>query len=51
MSETAIAIVVTMMMCAVGMVKYWRQIAAFLLVAIGTVFCIGVYFIVSTLYP
>lgn len=51
MSETGMAIVMMMVVGVLGLAKYWRQIVALLLVAVAAVFCVGVYYIVSILYP
>ena len=47
MSETGIAAVVLMIFSVMIVVSYWRQIAIFLLLLVATVFCCGVYYIVS----
>ena len=51
MSETGMAIVVMMVVGVLGLVKYWRQIVAALAAAVAAVFFVGVYYIVSMLYP
>lgn len=51
MSETGMAIVVMMVVGVLGLMKYWRQIMALLTVAVAAVFFVGVYYLVSILYP
>lgn len=51
MSQTGIAAVTTMLIVFAIVVLYWRQVAALLFVAVSTVFCVGVYYIVATFFP
>ena len=51
MSESGIAVVMTMLFCVTILVPFWRQILVFLLLAVIAVFCVGVYYIVHTVYP
>jgi hypothetical protein len=49
MSATGLAAVLLMVVIIMLVISYWRQILAFLLCAIVTVFCFGVYYITSTI--
>ena len=49
MSETGIAAVLLIIGTVMLVVFFWKQIALFLLLAAGTVFCFGVYYIASTI--
>jgi hypothetical protein len=49
MSEIGLEAVLLMTGMVMLMVCFWKQIAILLLFAIITVFCIGVYYIVSTI--
>ena len=49
MSETGIAAVLLIIGVVMLVVCFWKQIALFLLLAAGTVFCFGVYYIASTI--
>jgi hypothetical protein len=51
MSQNGVAVVMTMLLCAAILVPHWRQVAVFLLFAVTAVFCVGVYYIVATIYP
>ena len=51
MSQDGIALVMTMFFCCAILVPCWRQILVFLLLAVIAVFCVGVYYILSTVYP
>ena len=45
MSETGLEAVLLMIGMVMLVVCFWKQIAMFLLFAVGTVFCFGVYYI------
>ena len=45
MSETGISAVLLIIGMVILLVCFWKQIALFLLLAAGTVFCFGVYYI------
>jgi hypothetical protein len=47
MSATGLATVIVMVFAVTLVMSYWRQIAIFLLYVFVTVFCLGIYFIVS----
>jgi hypothetical protein len=49
MSETGITAVLLIIGTVMLVVCFWKQIAMFLLLAAGTVFCVGVYYIVSAI--
>ena len=49
MSETGLAAVLLMIGMVMLVMCFWKQIAIFLLFAVVTVFCFGVYYIVSTI--
>ena len=49
MSETGIAVVLLIFGVVMLVVCFWKQIALFLLLAAGTVFCFGIYYIASTI--
>jgi hypothetical protein len=49
MSGTGLAAVLLMIGTVMLVVCFWKQIAMFLLIAAGTVFCFGVYYIVRTI--
>ena len=49
MSGTGLAAVLLMIGAVMLVVCFWKQIVLFLLLALGTVFCFGVYYIVSTI--
>jgi hypothetical protein len=49
MSQTALATVMLMVFVVMIVMSCWRQIAIFMLYLVVTVFCFGVYYIVSTL--
>ena len=49
MSGTGLAAVLLMIGTVMIVVCFWKQIALFLLLAAGTVFCFGVYYIVGTI--
>jgi hypothetical protein len=48
MSGTGLTTVLLMIGIVMLMLRYWKQIAIFLLFVAVTVFCFGIYFIVST---
>jgi hypothetical protein len=47
MSGTGLTTVLLMIGIVMLMLRYWKQIAIFLLFVAVTVFCFGIYFIVS----
>jgi hypothetical protein len=47
MSGTGLTTVLLMIGIVMLMLRYWKQIAIFLLFVAVTVFCVGIYFIVS----
>ena len=49
MSGTGLAAVMLMIGTVMLVMSFWRQIAVFMLFAIVTVFCFGVYYIISTI--
>ncbi len=49
MSETGLTAVLLMIGMVMLVICFWKQIAIFLLFMFVTVFCFGVYFIVSTI--
>jgi hypothetical protein len=49
MSGTGLAAVLLMIGTVMCVVCFWKQIALLLLLAAATVFCFGVYYIVSTI--
>jgi hypothetical protein len=49
MSGTGLGAVLLMIGMVMLVVFYWKQIAVFLLFVTVTVFCLGIYFIVSTI--
>lgn len=49
MSGTGLEAVLLMIGTVMLVVCFWKQIALFLLLAAGTVFCFGVYYIVSAI--
>jgi hypothetical protein len=49
MSETGIVAVLLIIGTVMLVVCFWKQIALFLLLAAGTVFCFGAYYIASTI--
>ena len=49
MSGTGLGTVLLMIGMVMLVMCYWKQIAIFLLFVTVTVFCVGVYFIVSTI--
>jgi hypothetical protein len=49
MSETGIAAVLLIIGTVMLAVCFWKQIALLLLLAAGTVFCFGVYYIASVI--
>ena len=51
MSQPGLDVVVTMLLCAALLAPFWRQVIAFLLLAVVAVFCVGLYVIVTTVYP
>ena len=51
MSQTGLAVVMTMLLCAAILVPYWKQVLLFLMLAVTAVFCVGIYHIVATVYP
>ena len=48
MSGTGLTTVLLMIGIVTLMLRYWKQIAIFLLFVAVSVFCFGIYFIVST---
>ena len=49
MSETGLTAVLLMIGMVMLVICFWKQIAIFLLFVAGTVFCFGIYYIVSTI--
>jgi hypothetical protein len=49
MSGTGLAAVLLMIGTVMLVVCFWKQIAIFLLFMVVTVFCFGVYYVVSTI--
>jgi hypothetical protein len=49
MSGTGLTAVLLMIGAVMLVICYWKQIAILLLVLTVTVFCVGIYFIVSTI--
>ena len=49
MSETGLTAVLLMIGTVMLVICYWKQIAIFLLFVAVTVFCFGIYYIVSTI--
>jgi hypothetical protein len=49
MSGTGLGAVLLMIGMVMLVMRYWKQIAIFLLFVTVTVFCLGIYFIVSTI--
>ena len=47
MSGSGLTAVLLMIGIVMLVMRYWKQIAVFLLFVVVTVFCVGVYFIVS----
>jgi hypothetical protein len=47
MSETGLAAVLLMVGMVILVMTYWKQVAILLLFAVVTVFCFGIYYIVS----
>jgi hypothetical protein len=47
MSGTGLTTVLLMIGIVMLMLRYWKQIAIFLLFVAVTMFCVGIYFIVS----
>jgi hypothetical protein len=48
MSGTGLAAVMLMVGIVMLVMSFWRQIATFMLFVIVTIFCFGIYFIIST---
>jgi hypothetical protein len=48
MSESGLVAVMLMVGTVMLVISYWKQIAIFILFALATVFCFGVYYIFST---
>ena len=51
MSETGLTAMLLMIGIVVLVICFWKQIAIFLLISTGTVFCFGVYYVVSASWP
>jgi hypothetical protein len=51
MSQDGLDLVMVMLFCCAILVPFWRQILVFLLLAVIAVFCVGLYYIVATVYP
>ena len=47
MSETGLAAMLLMVGTVILVMCYWRQIAAFIMIIMITVFCVGIYYVAS----
>ena len=51
MSEAGMAVVIFVVLAALAVMSYWRQILVSMLSIVFAVFCVGLYSIVATLFP
>jgi hypothetical protein len=51
MSEAGMAVVILVVLGAMAVMSYWRQILVSMFSIVFAIFCIGLYSIVAILYP